>query len=424
MRQVFSLVLTTLICSLYLFSFEFIALPGINTKMMLATLGLIVVIVKSILKKPCNVEHSFLIVSIIASIFSLWSFFSIVYNGTFDNAYTNYIISMWVWLGGAYFVCFIINTLYGECELENIFKFIILVCVCQCVIVLLNKYIPSVKEFIDSYVAQGQVHLDRIHRLYGVGSALDVAGSRFGITLLIISTLIVKNMKDMTDVSTLLYLFAFIFISIVGNMVARTTTVGMLVAMVYFLGSSGIFKKYMSYRYFRAIGIIILTFIVITPMVLYFYIHDTEFHKLFRFAFEGFFNWIEQGKWVTDSTHTLSKDFYRWPTETKTWVVGDGYFSNPDGPGFYKDVDMGYLRFIYYCGIIGLLLFNNVFVGITFFCVQAFKKYKSLFILTLMIQFIIWVKVSTDIFLFFALFLCCSYFMKTSESREESLSNI
>ena len=41
-------------------------------------------------------------------------------------------------------------------------------------------------------------------------------------------------------------------------------------------------------------------------------------------------------------------------------------------------------------------------------CVRRFKSMQYMFLVLLVLNFIIWLKVSTDIFLVFALFLCIS----------------
>ena len=107
-----------------------------------------------------------------------------------------------------------------------------------------------------------------------------------------------------------------------------------------------------------------------------------------------------------------------WPDNMKTWLIGDGYFNGPSstdpyyvGPvnfGFYKWTDIGYLRFIFYFGVVGLLTFIIYFFKVAFTCISRLKKYRDLFVLFLLFNFVLWFKVATDIFLVFALFLCIS----------------
>ena len=117
-----------------------------------------------------------------------------------------------------------------------------------------------------------------------------------------------------------------------------------------------------------------------------------------------------------------------WPDNLKTWIIGDGYFSNSrydpnylgdaTDKGFYMGTDIGYLRFLFYFGILGLVWIIGVLVYSAYVCAEQFKKYAWLFIMALGVGLIIWAKVSTDIFLFFCLFLCAAALQETPEETE------
>ena len=70
--------------------------------------------------------------------------------------------------------------------------------------------------------------------------------------------------------------------------------------------------------------------------------------------------------------------------------------------------DVGYLRFIFYFGLIGLATFMTFFFKAMSICTQRLPQYRILFIAFLVINYLVWFKVATDIFLVFALFLCVS----------------
>ena len=118
------------------------------------------------------------------------------------------------------------------------------------------------------------------------------------------------------------------------------------------------------------------------------------------------------------------------PDNLKTWLIGDGYMENPYdkepyyvGPnfgGFYMATDVGYLRFIFYFGIFGLLTFMYYVFECAKVCMNRFQNFRLLFLIILLINYVIWFKVSTDIFLVFALFLCIS----TEENEEYERDNI
>src|SRR5690606_3128578 len=56
----------------------------------------------------------------------------------------------------------------------------------------------------------------------------------------------------------------------------------------------------------------------------------------------------------TISTGSSDKtlDMYVFPANMVTWFFGDGQFVNADG-SYYKHTDVGFLRLIYYFGLIG-----------------------------------------------------------------------
>ena len=68
--------------------------------------------------------------------------------------------------------------------------------------------------------------------------------------------------------------------------------------------------------------------------------------------------------------------------------------------------DVGYLRFMFYFGILGLLAISLVMIKGIQFCINQNENHKILFLLIFALNFIIWFKVSTDLFPVIALFFC------------------
>ena len=68
--------------------------------------------------------------------------------------------------------------------------------------------------------------------------------------------------------------------------------------------------------------------------------------------------------------------------------------------------DAGYVRFIFYFGLIGLVMFSFYMLQVSMVCRQRHPEWRTLFLLLLAVHFIVWYKVATDTFLIFALFLC------------------
>ena len=126
---------------------------------------------------------------------------------------------------------------------------------------------------------------------------------------------------------------------------------------------------------------------------------------------------METGKWQTSSNDILINKMLVFPETFKTWLIGDGYGANPSsdpyyvGPnfhGFYMGTDIGYLRFIFYFGLGGLVALVSFITYAAVVCGKRFANYRKMFFLILCVNLIVWMKVSTDIFLVLAIFLCIS----------------
>ena len=85
--------------------------------------------------------------------------------------------------------------------------------------------------------------------------------------------------------------------------------------------------------------------------------------------------------------------------------------------GFYMDTDIGYLRYIFYFGSIGLLLLTAVFLRITSTCCRIFADDRWLFLLILLVNMLGWVKVSSDIIMIFAPFFVQACIMEKQQTE-------
>lgn len=402
--------------SFFFFPFQFAFLPGVNTKMLMAVVGVAIAGFRMLKNRTEGVSREFLMICIWATAFSLICLHSVTYNNTPDYAYASYIVSMLVWLSAAYAVCQFIQYVHGTISFRLLADYLIGVCVFQCLIALLIDFSMPVKMFIDAFINQDEGFLTEIGRIYGIGASLDVAGTRFAAVLVVLMVLIctdeqVKENKKWLTV----YLVSFVIISAIGNMIARTTSVGLLVSLVYFVFATRItwinIPKSNLLLWIWMLGI----FVIMISLIVFLYNYNETIHDLLRFGFEGFFNWIEHGKWETRSTDHL-ETMWKWPESDKTWLWGDGYFNHPDmlDPtykgrmtlGFYMATDIGYLRFIYYCGLPGMLVFCSFLLYMAVLCYKKYDRERILFFLLIILQLAIFSKVATDIFLFFAYFFC------------------
>ena len=404
--------------SFFFFPFYFTFLPSINTKMMMAALGLLLLFFNMGRNRNGKISRDFFIISLCALGVSFASLLTMTYNDTQDAAYLSYIITMWVWAGAAYFVVNLIRAVHGKVNVELICFYMIAVGALQCLIAITMDIYYPLKNFVDSFLwGEGFMGKAVKGRLYGVGCALDVAGGRFAVLLIMIAFLLPRMYERKNSQWYFFFLLlSFCVIAVIGNMIGRTTSVGLIMALVcwiYMLCTNGFIsgknKKILMKWIFLFIAIA-----VIVSVILY---NISDFwYKYFRFGFEGFFSLIEKGHWEVQSNEML-KEGLIFPDTFKTWIIGDGYMGAMDEDpyyigemwyGFYMGTDAGYSRFLFYFGLIGLGAFIVFIAKVCQVCAKNSMQYKYMFIAMLLLNLAIWIKVSTDIFLAFAPFLCLS----------------
>ncbi len=424
--KIIQVLLTLVFTSFFFFPFYFTFLPTVNTKMMMAALGGFLLLVKLARSGSAQIDKGIFSVSLWAILVSLASLISMVLNNTPDDSYLGYVVSMWVWLAAAYFVVSAIKFTHGSVTIERVCVYLITVGVLQCFLAIAVDTIPVVKTFIDSILAGEGFMGKNETRLYGLGCALDVAGTRFSALLVMIAFLLPKAaQKEKSGLYMTLLLVAFCVLVGIGSIIGRTTVVGAVLALLYmfytFLFKNNIpddiRKKLMRW----VVGGMFVGIVVAVGL----YNFSPQWQKYFQFGFEGFFSLAETGRWEVHSNSQLAAQFLL-PDNAWTWIIGDGYIASTTidpyyigkaWTGFYKGTDVGYSRFLFYFGLIGLVIFSLFFVKVCQVCANRIKEYKYMFVIFLLINFIVWFKVSTDIFVVFAPFLCLSA-LKDEDGQE------
>ena len=213
MLKYLAILMTGVLTSFYFFPFEFAILPGANTKMVMAGISLVVLGIQLAQKRNAVMNKDFLILSILACFVSLAGLIAVSYNETYDYTYATYIISMWVWLGGAYLTICCMRWLHQKVSPELIMQYLIGVCVSQCFLALLIDSFEPFKDFVNTYVASFDfVQFDQLNeggRLYGIGASLDVSGLRFSAVLVMIVYLCMQKEARTDNLKIVVYLIAF-----------------------------------------------------------------------------------------------------------------------------------------------------------------------------------------------------------------------
>ena len=327
MKHVLSVILVGTLCSLYLFPLTFTFLPVGNTKIYMAVLGLLLFMLNRITSRAPQTARSMVYVSLAALAVSLAGVFSVFLNGTYDYTYAQYLILMWVWAGAAYFVMQCMKKVHGRITAGLVCLYVIGVCVAQCGFALLNEFVPAFKSVVDACVDQQTEVLNEVDRMYGIGASLDTGGSRFACALIMLAYVMVRYAKRGGHAAvTLFHVLLFVFLMVVGSMVARTTLAGAVIALAYLLFTlKDGFQSYHGRIFLSFAGIVL----VAAPFGIYLYATSPEMSKLFMFAFEAFFNLAGGGEFETHSTTELMDMWTHIPEHLKTWIIGDGYFLNP-----------------------------------------------------------------------------------------------
>lgn len=428
MLKYFQIILVGIIVSFGFFPFSFYFLPGLNTKNILAGVGLVLLAYNLGSKKSAAIDKDFFILFLFSGVVSLIGFLSTGYNNTSDYNYATYTMSMLIWLSSSYVMVSAIRFVHTKASVELIINYLTSVCVAQCILAMLMVYSPGIRALVDSIQPPVEFSDIREERLSGLGCSLDVAGSRFAAVLILIAGICAYHIRKISQAKLLLYLFSFFIISVIGNMIARTTTLGIVLAFVFWIwmyfSSNSNAKEY----YAKIIKQTSLLLLLAIPLVIYLYLTNSIFQKNIEFAFEGFFSLVQKGTWEVTSNDRLAT-MVVFPDNLKTWIIGDGYFDNPlasdyhyIGPGantvYYMYTDIGYLRFIFYFGVLGTLAFICYMYKAASICMSRFPTYKWMFLFVLLANYIIWCKVATDIFLVFALFLIVTPEEYASEHRQ------
>lgn len=420
MIKIIGIILALIVTDFYLFPFEPAILSGVNVKMILAALAIPYIIVLLAIKRNALIDKDFLIMCLFTVPISLFSLLSNVYNDTNDFSFNFYFVSVFVWMAAGFLVTSMIKFVHRKLSVQLLADYLIGVCCLQCLLALCMEYIPAFKDAIDGMMSGEAFMGDAGGRMHGLGCALDVAGGRFAAILVIIAILLTRTQSK---IKIWFYIISFLIILVLGNMIGRTTTVGGVLSILYWIydGWKGNQSGNGFYKY-------LLTGLCVTiPIIMILYSTNPVFYQQLRFGFEGFFSLIETGRWETNSNDILLNHMLVFPDNVKTWLIGDGYGANPtendpyyigkEYHGFYMGTDIGYLRFIFFFGIFGMLSMITLFVCFWRICYNRFSKLKDIATMLLILNLVIWFKATSDLLPIFAILLCIN---KTDQNLYES----
>lgn len=400
--QIFMVLLTGLIMSFYFHPVFFTAYLVYNTKVMLAVFGGGMLVFNTIRTKDYALSKGLLYALMIAGLFALVNYISLIINDSDDYSYTSYPASALVWIVGAYGAITFIRWTHKKVTIELVVRYLAGGAAFHSILSQLIDRNESVKNFITSIFFVSS-DMEEMRRLYSFGVGLDPSGVRFAVILIMIAGVLTLSRVVKKSIGLMVFYFlCFVIISVLGNIISRTTTVGMGLGLFVFAISTGLYKfviKVSRIKIMRVFGIMLAIGI---PIVVYYYNVNPSFQNQIEYGFEGFFSLFESGEFQTSSTDELST-MWVWPHDTQTWLIGSGLFlSNSSDFTYFSDI--GYCRFIFYSGLIGITVFGLYFIYNSIYFAIRYPRYRYIFLLMIVVTFVIWSKVATDIFQLYALF--------------------
>lgn len=425
MVKFFGILFSLILVDFYYFPFEFKFLPVANVKLMMAVVGLAIAAFSLIKKRDHTFPRPVLVMFLLSSLVSCFCLLSVVYNSTTDTSYVSYVFSCMVWLSGAFTTCYFIKLIHGDISVKSITYYLVAVSAIQSVLAYAISVYPAIGDFICAYTSGMHTFAKTAGRMYSLGVGVDVAGSRFATALAALGPLMCVERNRMSAKEIWLCWLGFAIILVFGNMVARTTVVGAGIMLCCI----GLYACLHFREMRRIIRPAIVATLLFVPVIVWKYNAGGPFRGHIDYAFEGFFSLFETGRWHTTSNDNLV-EMVKIPQDVKTWLIGDGYFLNALqydinylGPeytgGYYMGTDIGYLRFLYYFGLPGLLSMIAVVTYPTVVCCKKMKEYEIVFLAVLLCGLAIWCKVATDVWYMLALYFCAVYMQEEQKDIEK-----
>lgn len=353
----------TFLILFYLYPITLNILPFLSSRKLMAFIGMLLLIIRfsnKLYNREFFVKKELIYIFLSLLLIVSFSVITVIYNGTSELQFVSYVISNLIIFVSSYFVIKFINSINNEIPNNLLIKLIVYSIALQCLISIIMHFVPSLKDLILSILAIDITQVEKIDdlssaRVIGFGLTFFWAGAYCGMGLILIAYLIRYSYVKNNQILRFVFLYAFIFL--VGMMMARTTIIGAALSMILLLFPHRFNFKKISYK-----SVKFFVFLFVVPMLLISSIYNnfpnlfSKINYLIEFAFEMFINLKQSGELETDSTDVLMQMFVM-PDNLKTWIIGDGYWNSPVGEGYYMHTDVGFLRIIYYFGIVGLLSF-------------------------------------------------------------------
>lgn len=284
-----------------------------------------------------------------------WTLLSLSLNRTADLFGVTFVVSRLLYIVSAFFVVGLVYSANIARSWDELIMTMIALYLVQSLIALLIFALPDVGASILAIQFLDDLSVDVLDstiglRFIGLGAANFGGGVSFGVLMILFCSYVAKH-QLYRGPRSYRYALMFLVFFLVGFFIARTAAIGGLLglAIIFWHGRlSGV--TYTGKVLSIIFGIFFLVGVIASADFL------ERMGTVFEWAFEMFLNYQAGGEFASSSTDQL-KSMYILPDHLSTYLIGDGLFMAPDGAGYYKEIDVGYLRLIYYVGVPGMLCF-------------------------------------------------------------------
>ena len=396
---------------LYIFNISFAPLPYyVRTRVLFGVVGLAVA---TLMLRPSRISKSVVWIICIFGLLLVPSVLTAAINHNVDLWFTQYTVQQILHLFGAYLLVLLSVRCIQDFNLDKLFKMVIYAVALNNLLAVIMFFVPPLQDFMVSVQNYDELartkleeYLDMSFRLYGWGiQTFFMGGLISGYALLLLAYLL---RKEFGGPQSLRLILLFLFITLTGMFIARTTLVGAILGGGYlFLPDNWNTELSLTAirRNFRFLFVVIGAAIAGIATLNYLF-PEAWNTDIIGYALELYINLDQGNELATQSTDDLMT-MYLWPDNWQTWLIGDGQFNVPGG--FYMDTDVGYLRMIYYFGLLGTAVFFLIQLFLVWRIRWLYRDRQVALLLTISLGYVLILNLKAmadvNIFLFLMLWL-------------------
>ncbi len=409
---------------LYIFNISFAPLPYyLRTRILLGVIGLALA---TLMLHPLRISKSAVFFLCILGLLLVPSGITAVANRVIDPWFIQYVAQQVLHLFGAYVLVLLSVRLVRDFDLDKLFTLVVSAVALNNLFALIMFFVPPLQDFmiaVQNYdeLARTKLeeYLDMGFRFYGWGiQTFFMGGLLSGYALVLLAYLLRKERRGWRG---FLLVLLFLFITITGLFIARTTLVGALLGGLYLFWPER-WNPTLSLAAIRRnfLFVAVLVGAIVAGIATLNYVFPDAWNTdVIGYALELYINLDQGDEIATQSTdHLLT--MYIWPDNWQTWLIGDGLFNVPGG--FYMDTDVGYLRMIYYFGLLGMTVFFLVQLFLVWRIHWLYRDRHMAFLLLVSLGYVLLLNLKAladvNIFLFLMLWLGVFSQQSATEANE------